>query len=30
MRAAVFNELRSMSVTDRPDPVVAAPTDAGL
>ena len=28
MRAAVFNEPRSISVVDRPDPVIAEPTDA--
>jgi threonine dehydrogenase-like Zn-dependent dehydrogenase len=28
MRAAVFNEPRSISVTERPDPVIAEPTDA--
>jgi len=28
MRAAVFNEPYSISVTDRPDPMVAEPTDA--
>src|SRR5436189_5121562 len=28
MRAAVFNEPRSISVAERPDPVIAEPTDA--
>ena len=28
MRAAVFNGPRSIEVTDRPDPLIAAPTDA--
>ena len=28
MRAAIFNEPRSISVADRPDPVIAEPTDA--
>jgi threonine dehydrogenase-like Zn-dependent dehydrogenase len=28
MRAAVFNEPRSIAVADRPDPVIAEPTDA--
>jgi hypothetical protein len=28
MRAAVFNEPRSMSVAERPDPVIGEPTDA--
>jgi threonine dehydrogenase-like Zn-dependent dehydrogenase len=28
MRAAVFNEPRSIGVTERPDPVIAEPTDA--
>jgi threonine dehydrogenase-like Zn-dependent dehydrogenase len=28
MRAAIFNEPRSISVGDRPDPAIAAPTDA--
>ena len=28
MRAAIFNEPRSISVSDRPDPVIAEPTDA--
>lgn len=28
MRAAIFNGPRSIGVTDRPDPVIAAPTDA--
>jgi threonine dehydrogenase-like Zn-dependent dehydrogenase len=28
MRAAVFNEPRSITVADRPDPVIAEPTDA--
>jgi threonine dehydrogenase-like Zn-dependent dehydrogenase len=28
MRAAVFNEPRSITVTDRPDPVIKDPTDA--
>jgi len=28
MRAAVFVEPRQIEVADRPDPVVAAPTDA--
>jgi threonine dehydrogenase-like Zn-dependent dehydrogenase len=28
MRAAVFNGTHAVEVTDRPDPVVAKPTDA--
>ena len=28
MRAAVFNGPRDITVADRPDPVIAAPTDA--
>ena len=28
MRAAVFSEPRSITVTERPDPVIKEPTDA--